>query len=180
MRYWARLILPKCHSLDLPLYKFEHSLRINGFRPTDPTWSSRFFNLIEISLTFGLLYRDQLCLHLSHNKCFWSLLWCYDPVQTHEVYIFKLDYVAHSLGQFSNHIWSKAIHNMSAHQLPWYYQPQRVPTMSWTASAMWYSKEGNQKSPFSIATTLRCRGGCNSVPCIAPLYPWYVPNNAQC
>ena len=34
--------------------------------------------------------------------------------------------------------------------------------------------EGNQKAPFSIATTPRCRGGCYSFPWIAPLYPWYV------
>ena len=31
--------------------------------------------------------------------------------------------------------------------------------------------EGNKNAPFSIATTLRCRGGCNSFPRIAPLYP---------
>ena len=35
--------------------------------------------------------------------------------------------------------------------------------------------EGDQKDPFSIATTLRCRGGHYSFPWIAPLYPWYVP-----
>ena len=32
--------------------------------------------------------------------------------------------------------------------------------------------EGNPKAPFSIATTLRCRGGLNSLPWIAPLYPY--------
>ena len=30
--------------------------------------------------------------------------------------------------------------------------------------------EGNQKAPFSIATTLTCQGGCCSFPWIAPLY----------
>ena len=30
---------------------------------------------------------------------------------------------------------------------------------------------GNQKSPFSKTTTLRCRGGRYSFPWIAPLYP---------
>ena len=33
---------------------------------------------------------------------------------------------------------------------------------------------------FSIAIKPRCRGGCNSFPWIAPLYLWYVPNNAEC
>ena len=33
--------------------------------------------------------------------------------------------------------------------------------------------EGDQKAPFLIATTLRCRKGCYSFPWIALLYPWY-------
>ena len=35
--------------------------------------------------------------------------------------------------------------------------------------------EGNQKAPFSIATTPRNRGGRYSFPWIALLYSWYVP-----
>ena len=31
--------------------------------------------------------------------------------------------------------------------------------------------KGDQKAPFSIATTPRCRGGCYSFPWIAPFYP---------
>ena len=31
--------------------------------------------------------------------------------------------------------------------------------------------EGDQKAPFSIATTPKCRGGRYSIPWIAPLYP---------
>ena len=40
--------------------------------------------------------------------------------------------------------------------------------------------EGNQKAPFSIATTPRCRGRSYSFPRIVPLYPWYVPCIAEC
>ena len=40
--------------------------------------------------------------------------------------------------------------------------------------------EGDQKAPFSIATTLRCKGGRYSFPWIAPLYPRYVPYIAEC
>ena len=40
--------------------------------------------------------------------------------------------------------------------------------------------EGDQKAPFSIATTPRCRGGRYSFPWIASLYPWYVPYIAEC
>ena len=40
--------------------------------------------------------------------------------------------------------------------------------------------KGNQKAPFSIATTLNCRGGCYSFPWIAPLYPWYIPYIVEC
>ena len=40
--------------------------------------------------------------------------------------------------------------------------------------------EGDQKAPFSIATTPRCTGGRYSFPWIAPLYPRYVPYIAEC
>ena len=40
--------------------------------------------------------------------------------------------------------------------------------------------EGNQIASFSIASTLRCRGGRRSFPQIPPLYPWYVPYIAKC
>ena len=40
--------------------------------------------------------------------------------------------------------------------------------------------EGDQKAPFSIATTLRYRGGRNSIPWIDPLSPLYVPYIAEC
>ena len=39
--------------------------------------------------------------------------------------------------------------------------------------------EGNLKAPFSIATTLICRGGRKSFPSIAPRYPRYVPCKAE-
>ena len=39
--------------------------------------------------------------------------------------------------------------------------------------------QGYPKAPFSIATTLRCRGGHYSFPWIAPLYPSNVPYNAK-
>ena len=39
--------------------------------------------------------------------------------------------------------------------------------------------EGDPKTPFSIATTPRCRGRYFLL-WIAPFYPWYVPYNAMC
>ena len=38
--------------------------------------------------------------------------------------------------------------------------------------------EGDPKAPFSLTTTLRCRGGCYSFPWIAP--PWSLSYNAEC
>ena len=40
--------------------------------------------------------------------------------------------------------------------------------------------KGDQKVPFSIATTPGFRGGRYSFHWIAPLYPWYVPYIAEC
>ena len=39
--------------------------------------------------------------------------------------------------------------------------------------------EGDQKAPFSIATTPRSSGGRYSFPWIALLYPRYVPYTAE-
>ena len=38
---------------------------------------------------------------------------------------------------------------------------------------------GNPEPPFSIATTLRCRGGRYFLPRIAPLYPWSPHYSAE-
>ena len=35
------------------------------------------------------------------------------------------------------------------------------------------------KAPFSTVTTPRCRGGCDFIPWMTPLYPLYVPYNAD-
>ena len=40
--------------------------------------------------------------------------------------------------------------------------------------------EGGPQAPFSTTTIPRCRGGRNSVPWIAQLYPRYVPYIAEC
>ena len=40
--------------------------------------------------------------------------------------------------------------------------------------------KGAPKARFSVATTTRCRGGRYSFPWITPLYPLYVPYNAEC
>ena len=40
--------------------------------------------------------------------------------------------------------------------------------------------KGDQKAPFSIATTPNCWEGHYSFPWIALLYPWSVPYNAEC
>ena len=39
--------------------------------------------------------------------------------------------------------------------------------------------KSDPKAPFSIATTLRCRVGCYSIPWTAPLYSWSLPYNAE-
>ena len=40
--------------------------------------------------------------------------------------------------------------------------------------------EGDQKAPFSVDTTPRCREGCYSFPWIGPFYPGYVTYIAEC
>ena len=45
-------------------------------------------------------------------------------------HVHKFEYIVHSSVWLSNHTWSESMHNMSAHQLPWYYHPQWVIFMA--------------------------------------------------
>ena len=52
--------------------------------------------------------------------------------------VLELDYVALSSARLSNYARSEEIHNLSANQLPQYYQPLQVPSIAWTALVTWY------------------------------------------
>ena len=60
-------------------------------------------------------------------------------VQSRKAYFPELDYVSRWSARFLNHTRSDVTHNVSAHQLPRYYQPQRVLLTAWTASVTWYA-----------------------------------------
>ena len=45
------------------------------------------------------------------------------------------------------------------------------------ATLVW--RGGDLKAPFSIDTTPRCRGGCNSIPWIVSLYSWSLCYSAE-
>ena len=51
---------------------------------------------------------------------------------------------------------------------------------SWTVWKSVVAVKGDQKAPFSVATTLSCRRRRHSFPWIALLYPWYIPYIAEC
>ena len=59
-------------------------------------------------------------------------------------------------------------------------KPRHWSHRSWRPESRATRVEGDQKAPFSIATTPRCRGGRYSFLWIAPLYPWCVPYIAEC
>ena len=56
---------------------------------------------------------------------------------------------------------------------------KRHHRIRWT-TPIYIVVEGDPKAPFSIAYYTKCRGGRDSFPWIAPLYPWSVPYNAEC
>ena len=93
----------------------------------------------EISWSIWLINWDQLRLYLWHNKYFWMLLRRYGSVWTRIAYVPELDFITRSSVWLSNHTWSETMYNVSAHQLPQYYKPQRVPFKAWTVSVTWYT-----------------------------------------
>ena len=54
-----------------------------------------------------------------------------------------------------------------------------LPTMS-RLNKLATLVEGDQKAPFSIAPTPKCREGHYLIPRIAPIYPWSSPYNVEC
>ena len=98
-------------------------------------WSSRF--LLREWNFLNHLVTDQL--HLLHNKCWWLLLWHYRPVWTCKVLVPKLNNIACLSVHLSNHSWGETMHNVSVHQLAWYYQPQKLPILAWIAFVTWYT-----------------------------------------
>ena len=65
-------------------------------------------------------------------------------------------------------------------KLPKSLSPQSSHRGWWMGVKSKVGNLGDQKAPFSIATTLRSRGGCYFIPWIAPLYPRSLPNNVEC
>ena len=55
-----------------------------------------------------------------------------------------------------------------------------MPNQCYTYSKLATVVEGDPKFPFSTATTPMSREELNSFPWIAPLYPRYLPYNAEC
>ena len=76
----------------------------------------------EISSTVWLISRNQIASNF-HIKMFWLL---------------PLHYI--TAMQIPNRTRSEAMYNVSAPQLPLHYQPQRVPTTSWTDSFTSYTR----------------------------------------
>ena len=77
---------------------------------------------------------------LAQQMFFFCLLWrYYGPVRTRKAQVLELDYIERSFVQLLNHIRNEAMHNMSAYQVPQYYQPKQILFTAWTASVMWYT-----------------------------------------
>ena len=130
MRYRVRLTLSACYMLDL-LQWFEARPRKPRFQayPTLPDRRSTY--------NTSLVYCDQLRLHLLHNKCFWLIPWRYMPVRTHKACSWIKLYCTFTCVVDKSHTeWR----NTQCVGTLWYYQPQRVPTRTWTASVTWYTR----------------------------------------
>ena len=92
MTFSVCLILSKCCLPDLPLWQEKYFFFFFTYLTLPDCRGS--CNPSKISLTIWLLYCDQICLHLTHNKWFWVLPQHYDPVWTHKAQVPESDYVA--------------------------------------------------------------------------------------
>ena len=121
-------------------YCSEIDVKIHVFRPT---WSCLIVQILAIrtkflelsgyctviNSLFTFLLTNPLC-------CFHSVTALYEAVK----YVPELVYDARSFARLSYPTRSKATHNMLGHQLLLCYQPQQIPTITWAASATWYTR----------------------------------------
>ena len=98
----------------------KHGFGIYSFRPA-------WLCLIIKVLVTRVKFRQPSCycsvINRSQNECFWLLLRCYPQVRTRKAKVLELGYYARSSVRLSNDKKNKAMHDMSAHTLPLYYQP---------------------------------------------------------
>ena len=101
--------------------------------PPDLAWSSSVLQPERNFLNYRNL--DQLRLHLSLNKCLLVASVALWPTSNSWNIISRIRLCCTFIGAaFKSH----TMHNVSAHQLLRYYQPQWILCTAWTASVMWY------------------------------------------
>ena len=78
-------------------------------------------------------------------------------------------------------VWRERVRNIRADSVTWWWWYSfKIIHMEYIQVKLVTVVEGDQKAPFSIASTPRCREGHYSFPWIDTLYPWYVPYIAEC
>ena len=121
------------------LYGLEQGFRINSFRST---WPCLIIEILLVPAKFLKPFGFCTVINCIFPFCKTNVFSCFCSVMTQfKLMMHKfpnLDYVAHSSVQLLNLKQSKAMHSISAHQLPWYYQPQQIPSTAWTALITWY------------------------------------------
>ena len=135
-----------------------------GVGELSPFFESSHFMLIDI------MFSTEYFISLKKTIDFYSFK--YHPLisgRDHRYYTFILGRRAHPLKLNLQHSTST-----------WRYCWSINLCLSIYISKLVTVVEGDQKGPFSIATTPRCRGRCYSFPWIAPFYPWYIPYTAEC
>ena len=124
---------------QISFFGLEHGLGIHVFRPT---WSCLIVKVFAALVKF--LEPSSYCTIIKwvftfHSTngfgCFYCIMAQFKLIK----HVSELDYIACSSVWLSNPTQNTSMHNLSAHQLPWYYQPQCLTSMAWTTLVMWYT-----------------------------------------
>ena len=105
------------------LFSLEHSLRICNFRPP---WPCLIVKVLATSVKFLQAPGSNTVVNWTFNFGTTNIFSGFHSLMAK--FELKLDSVACSSVQLSNQNQSEAIHNMSAHQLPQYYQTLQEPS----------------------------------------------------
>ena len=133
----------------MQIYEYIHTQSSMPPSPSRKEWWRQLLDLLmalpkilrifllfnNISISVGYLKPKT---SLEKDNSWWDKEIHILPTGIHPQVKETLDYIAHSSVWHSYHNQIEAMHNLSAHQLRQYYEPQQVSSTAWTASVTWH------------------------------------------
>ena len=113
----------------------EYCLRNYGFKPT---WTFLIVEILANQANFLEPSGESTAINCAFFFCTTNVFGCFCNILS-QFELVKQNFPNDFTLQVWKHTRKETMLNVSAHQLPRYYQPHRVPSTGWTVSVTWYT-----------------------------------------